>query len=391
MPFNSANPSTTPQKSATSTLTPRNTLRQSLRSTSRFFLRRSSPSKSNLTLPPITISPPHHPTAPLSPLTPGYRSSDADTQRVLQKGSTARAKRRKLVKRRFQREGRASAAGFGVLAGDFGGESEDEEVEERDGAGDGERGVWSAPPRLKTPRLPELDFGFERREEEGKMEVGEEVPRLYYRCDIHATSGADFRAAMAECKQIVLESHGRLLHDFEYLSGFLYSLPITVRNLLSSRDPTEQGGYIIITTWDPFQPPKFDPLRMNPFGGQGDISPTKPKVFAEIAKELHFGNPRSRLQRLSRAQSMAQLMQDAKSWRKAESVLGLGRSGSMEVLRSGRVSYHPRAGATLAELMDEDELSEEGDGEDVDDEDFAEEWESVMSGNDESVDGGVAL
>nr|OQO32266.1 hypothetical protein B0A51_00514 [Rachicladosporium sp. CCFEE 5018] len=373
MPFKSANPPTTPQKTPTPTVTPRNALRQSLRSTSRFFLRRSSPSKSHLTLPPITISPAHHPTAPLSPLTPGYRSSDADTQRVLQKGSTARAKRRRLVKRKFQRESRAGAAGFGVLAGDCGGESEDEEVDV-EGEGQGERGVWSAPPRLKTPRLPELDFGFERREEEGEVEVGEEVPRAYYRCDIHATSGADFRAAMAECKQIVLESHGRLLRDFEYLSGFLYNLPITVRNPLSSRDPTEQGGYIIITTWDPFQPPKFDPLRMNPFGGQGDISPTKPKVFAEIARELHFVSPRTR-----------------KSWRKAESVLGLGRSASMEVLRSGRVSYHPRAGATLAELMDEDELSEEIDGEGCGSEDFAEEWESVMSGIDESVDGGVAL
>ncbi|KAK6434207.1 hypothetical protein LTR95_009611 [Oleoguttula sp. CCFEE 5521] len=391
MPFKSTNPPMTPQKSATPTLTPRNTLRQSLRSTSRFFLRRPSPSRSNLTLPPVTISPPKQAIpAPLSPITPGYRSSDADTQRVLQKGGAARAKRRKLVKRKFQREGRASAAGFGVLAGDCAGESEDEEIDV-EGEGQGEREVWSAPPRLKTPRLPELDFGFDRREEEGEVEVGEEVPRVYYRCDIHATSGADFRAAMAECKQIVLESHGRLLHDFEYLSGFLYNLPITVRNPLSSHDPTEQGGYIIITTWDPFQQPKFDPLRMNPFGGQGDISPTKPKVFAEIAKELHFGSPRSRLQRLGRAQSMAQLVQDAKSWRKAESVLGLGRSGSLEVLRSGRVSYHPRAGATLAELMDEDELSEESEGEGFGDEDFAEEWESVMSGIDESADGGVAL
>ncbi|KAK6432722.1 hypothetical protein LTR95_011103 [Oleoguttula sp. CCFEE 5521] len=382
MPFKAGNLHSTPQKIATPVVMPRNTLRQSLRSTSRFFLRRSSPSKSNLTLPPITISPPHHPTALLSPLAPGYRSSDADTQRVLQKGSTARAKRRKLVKRKFQRESRASQGGFG-----------DEEVEGEwkvEGVGEGERELWSAPPRLKTPRLPELDFGFERREEEGEVEVGEEVPRVYYRCDIHATSGADFRAAMAECKQIVHESHGRLLHDFEYLSGFLYNLPITVRNPLSGRDPTEQGGYIMITTWDPFQPPKFDPLRMNPFGGQGDISPTKPGVFEEIARELHLGSPRARLQRLGRAQSMAQLVQDAKSWRKAESVLGLGRSGSLEMLRSGRVSYHPRAGATLADLMDEDELGEESD-EDLEDEDFAEEWESVLSRADESADGGVAL
>lgn len=195
---------------------------------------------------------------------------------------------------------------------------------------------------------------------------------------------------MAECKQIVYEAGGRTIDQFEYLAGFLYSLPRNTRNPLANKDKTALGGYITITSWDPFSPPKFDPLRMNPYGGQGDRSPTKPKDIYSINQDLNFGSPVARPKRVSRAQSAAQISQDARSWRKASEVLGMCRTTSMDRLETPRKSYAAASPGGFAAMYAADLVEADDDDNDsfLTEESEDDEWESVLSER-ESVNGGA--
>ncbi|GAB1726404.1 hypothetical protein NU195Hw_g6610t1 [Hortaea werneckii] len=93
-----------------------------------------------------------------------------------------------------------------------------------------------------------------------------------YRCDIHAASCGDFRAALAECRQLVREADGRLLDDFAYPGGFLFQLPSNSTPPLANGDETAGGGRISITEWTkPFSQPLFNGLKLTPYGGAGEL------------------------------------------------------------------------------------------------------------------------
>ncbi|KAI6872979.1 hypothetical protein KC343_g7957 [Hortaea werneckii] len=93
-----------------------------------------------------------------------------------------------------------------------------------------------------------------------------------YRCDIYAASSDDFRAALAECRQLVREADGRLLDDFAYPGGFLFQLPSNSTSPLANVDETAGGGRISITEWTkPFPQPLFNGLKLTPYGGAGEL------------------------------------------------------------------------------------------------------------------------
>ncbi|KAI7361572.1 hypothetical protein KC354_g7985 [Hortaea werneckii] len=93
-----------------------------------------------------------------------------------------------------------------------------------------------------------------------------------YRCDIYATSSGDFHAALAECRQLVLEAEGKLLDDFTYPGGFLFQLPSNSTSPLANGDETAGGGRIGIVEWTkPFPQPLFNGLRLTPYGGAGEL------------------------------------------------------------------------------------------------------------------------
>ncbi|KAI6914471.1 hypothetical protein D0869_08642 [Hortaea werneckii] len=93
-----------------------------------------------------------------------------------------------------------------------------------------------------------------------------------YRCDIYAATSGDFLAALAECRQLVLEADGRLLDDFTYPGGFLFQLPSNATSPLANGDETAGGGRIGIAEWtDPFPQPFFNGLKLTPYGGAGEL------------------------------------------------------------------------------------------------------------------------
>ncbi|KAI6803159.1 hypothetical protein KC361_g893 [Hortaea werneckii] len=93
-----------------------------------------------------------------------------------------------------------------------------------------------------------------------------------YRCDIYAASSGDFRAALADCRQLILKVDGKLLDDFTYPGGFLFQLPSNSTSPLENGDETAGGGRISIAEWtDPFPQPVFNGLRLTPYGGAGEL------------------------------------------------------------------------------------------------------------------------
>ncbi|KAI7283338.1 hypothetical protein KC345_g2970 [Hortaea werneckii] len=93
-----------------------------------------------------------------------------------------------------------------------------------------------------------------------------------YRCDIYAASSSDFRAALAECRQLVREADGRLLDDFTYPGGFLFQLPSNSTSPLANGDETAGGGRVSIAEWTkPFPQPLFNGLKLTPYGGAGEL------------------------------------------------------------------------------------------------------------------------
>ncbi|RMY59523.1 hypothetical protein D0863_11912 [Hortaea werneckii] len=91
-------------------------------------------------------------------------------------------------------------------------------------------------------------------------------------CDIYAATSDDFRAALVECRQLVLEAGGKLLDDFTYLGGFLFQLPSDSASPLADADETAGGGRISIAEWtEPFPQPLFNGLKLTPYGGAGEL------------------------------------------------------------------------------------------------------------------------
>lgn len=91
-------------------------------------------------------------------------------------------------------------------------------------------------------------------------------------CDIYAATSDDFRATLAECRQLVLEAGGRLLDEFAYPGGFLFHLPNNSACPLANGDETAGGGHTCITEWTkPFPQPLFNGLKLTPYGGAGEL------------------------------------------------------------------------------------------------------------------------
>lgn len=91
-------------------------------------------------------------------------------------------------------------------------------------------------------------------------------------CDIYAATSDDFRSALPECRQLVLEADGRLLDDFTYPGGFLFQLPSNATSPLANGDETAGGGRIGIAEWtEPFPQPIFNGLKLTPYGGAGEL------------------------------------------------------------------------------------------------------------------------
>lgn len=108
----------------------------------------------------------------------------------------------------------------------------------------------------------------------------------FLQCDILAASGEDFTKAEAECKQIILEAGGKLIDEFIYPGGFLYQISPGTNNPLQCGDEIVGGGYIQIADWAQFPRPRFNGLRLAPYGGAGEylLLPVPPHRSRSLAR-----------------------------------------------------------------------------------------------------------
>ncbi|QIW96009.1 hypothetical protein AMS68_001527 [Peltaster fructicola] len=67
-----------------------------------------------------------------------------------------------------------------------------------------------------------------------------------FRCDVLAVSADDFRAAEAECKQLIIEAGGTILEHLRYPGGFLFELSCLIECPLVTGDKTAGGGTIVV-------------------------------------------------------------------------------------------------------------------------------------------------
>ncbi|KAI7551726.1 hypothetical protein KC331_g2366 [Hortaea werneckii] len=137
----------------------------------------------------------------------------------------------------------------------------------------GSKQLFKRAPRTEIgDAAPECDTRLKRTWPTVGKENGRQNQVKSYRCDIYAATSDDFRSALPECRQLVLEADGRLLDDFTYPGGFLFQLPSNATSPLANGDETAGGGRIGIAEWtEPFPQPIFNGLKLTPYGGAGEL------------------------------------------------------------------------------------------------------------------------